>query len=58
MCCGKTTSAAAASYPREITLPNGDKAVVSSAADERVQRERYKAAERQRAATTGYTVAR
>lgn len=56
--CGGKAAKAAASYPREATLPDGSKVTVTSAADERVQRERYRQAERAQARETGYTVRR
>lgn len=51
-------AAAAAQYPREITMPDGTKVKVTSAADERAARERYRQAERTRAKAVGYTVSR
>jgi hypothetical protein len=55
-CAGR--AAAAAQYPREVTMPDGSKVNVTSAADERVQREKFRQAERQAAQTKGYTVSR
>ena len=55
--CGSRASAAA-QYPREVTMPDGTKVMVSSAADERTKREQFRQAERSRAKTVGYTVSR
>lgn len=51
-------AAAASQYPKEATLPDGSKVTVTSAADERVQRDKFRAAERENARTKGYTVRR
>lgn len=55
--CGRSASAAA-TYPRDVVLADGSTVTVTSAADERVQRERHRQAEREKARTTGYTVRR
>lgn len=59
-CCGRSdsVSAAATTYPYEATMPDGSKVTVTSAADERTQREKFRQAERERARTAGYTVRR
>lgn len=58
-CCGRSDSvSAAAQYPREATMPDGSKVTVTSAADERTQREKFRQAEREKARATGYTVRR
>lgn len=49
---------AGVSYPREITLDSGKKVTVTSAADERTQKEKDRQAQRARARETGYTVRR
>lgn len=56
--CGGKAAAAAAQYPREATMPDGSKVTVTSAADERTQRERWRQRERENARTAGYTVRR
>jgi hypothetical protein len=56
--CGGKAAAAAAQYPREITLPDGTKVTVNSASQERTERERYRQRERAAAKTKGYTVGR
>lgn len=56
--CGGKAASAAAQYPREITMPDGTKAMVSSAAMERTERERYRQRERAVARERGYTVQR
>lgn len=55
--CGKRAEAAA-TYPREATMPDGTKVTVTSSADERTQRERFRQAERAQAQSKGYTVRR
>lgn len=55
--CGSRASAAA-QYPRKVTLPDGSEVEVSSASDERVQRQRAQARMRERARSTGYSVTR
>jgi hypothetical protein len=50
--CGKS---AAAAYPRQVVLPDGMEVTVTSAADERTQRERYRQRERENARAKGYT---
>ena len=45
-------------YPREITLPDGTRMTVTSAANERTERERWRQRERESARIKGYTVAR
>lgn len=57
-CCGRSSATPAASYPREATMPDGSTVTVTSAADERVQREKFHQAERENARATGYTVRR
>lgn len=60
-CCGRKSSdenTQAASYPREAVMPDGTKVMVSSAAMERVERERYRQRERTEAKVKGYTVQR
>jgi len=56
--CGGKGSKATTTYPREATLPDGTKITVTSSADERVQRERYRQRERAAAKQNGYTVRR
>ncbi len=56
--CGGKAAAAAQQYPYEARMPDGSRVTVTSAADERVQRERFKQAEREAARTNGYTVRR
>lgn len=53
-CSGR--AAAAAKYPYEAVMPDGTKAMVSSASDERVQRQTVQARMRREAAEKGYTV--
>lgn len=53
--CGQR-AAAAAQFPREITLPDGTTKTVTSSAQERTERERYRQRERENAKTKGYTV--
>lgn len=48
----------AATYPREITLGDGSKMMVSSAAQERTERARFQQREREAARTRGYSVQR
>lgn len=55
--CNKRASAAA-TYPRTVTLPDGSQSEVTSAADERAQRQRAQERMRARAAERGYTVTR
>lgn len=55
--CG-ARAAAASQYPKEATMPDGSVVTVSSAADERIQRARFHAQEREKARTSGYTVRR
>lgn len=55
--CGKST-AAQQQYPYDARMPDGSRVTVTSAADERVQRERFKQREREAARTNGYTVRR
>lgn len=50
-------AAAATKYPKEVVLGDGSKVTVTSAADERTQRERFRQREREAARTKGYTVA-
>lgn len=56
--CGDRAAKAAAQYPREITLPDGTRATVTSSMQERTERERYRQREREKARTQGYTVSR
>lgn len=56
--CGGKAAAAAASYPREITLPDGSRTTVTSSAMERTERERYRQRERAAAKVKGYTASR
>lgn len=55
--CGQR-AAQAAKYPREIVLANGDKVMVSSAAQERTELARGRQHERETAKRNGYTVQR
>lgn len=55
--CGDRAKAAA-TYPREATMPDGSKVTVTSAADERTQREKFRQGEREKARANGYTVRR
>ena len=55
--CNKRASAAA-TYPREVTLPDGSVVTVTSAPDERAQRLKAQERMRERAADRGYTVTR
>lgn len=54
--CGRAAAAAATQYPKEVTMPDGTKKTVTSAADERTERARFQQAEREAARTRGYTV--
>lgn len=56
--CGSARAAKAATYPREATLPDGSTVTVTSAADERVQRQNAQARMRSQASERGYTVTR
>jgi hypothetical protein len=56
--CGQRAASAAAQFPRDVVMPDGTTVNVTSAADERTQRERYKQRERAAAKTKGYTVSR
>lgn len=51
-------AAKAAQYPREAVLPNGKRVTVTSAADERGQREAARVSMRREAAVKGYTATR
>jgi hypothetical protein len=53
--CGSSAKSGVA-YPREITLPDGTKMTVTSAANERTERERWRQRERENARARGYTV--
>lgn len=55
--CGSKVSTAA-TYPREITLSDGSKMMVSSAAQERTERARAQQRERDASRTRGYSVER
>lgn len=55
-CGGANTSGV--SYPREITLPDNSRITVTSAANERTERERWRQRERDRARVSGYTTDR
>lgn len=55
--CGRS-AATAAQYPREVVLGDGTTVTVTSAADERTQRERNRQAQRAAAQVKGYTVER
>lgn len=55
--CNKRASAAA-TYPREVTLPDGSQVTVTSPADERSQRLSAQERMRARAAARGYSVTR
>lgn len=54
MCCGRPETSQAA-YPREATMPDGSKVMVSSAAMERTEREKVRTKMRT-SGRTGYTV--
>lgn len=54
--CGGKAAKEAAQYPKETVMPDGTKVMVSSAAMERTERERYRQRERAQAKTRGYTV--
>jgi hypothetical protein len=56
--CGGARTAAAGTYPKEAVMPDGTKVTVTSAADERTQRARFHAQERDKARVSGYTVRR
>lgn len=56
--CSEKAAAAAQQYPYEARMPDGSRVTVTSAADERVQRERFAQKEREAARTNGYTVRR
>lgn len=56
--CGKARTEAQAVYPREITLSDGTKTMVSSAAQERMERTRAQQRERDASRTRGYSVQR
>lgn len=49
---------AAESFPKQVTLPDGSTATVTSAADERVQRQNAQARMRAQAVEKGYSVRR
>lgn len=53
--CGQRAAVASAKYPYEAVMPDGSKSLVSSAADERVQRQNVQARMRQEAAARGYS---
>lgn len=55
--CNKRATAGA-TYPRTVTLADGESVEVTSAADERVQRSRAQERMRARAQAKGYTVTR
>lgn len=55
--CGKR-AAGTVQYPREAVMPDGSRVEVTSAADERAARERFRAKEREQATAKGYTVRR
>lgn len=52
--CGGARAAAANTYPREAMMPDGSRTTVTSAADEKAQRERVFTRMRQEAVTKGY----
>lgn len=56
--CNGKAAAAAQQYPYDARMPDGSRVTVTSAADERVQRERFAQKEREAARTSGYTVRR
>jgi hypothetical protein len=56
--CGDRAAKATAQYPREVVLGDGTRVTVSSSADERTQRERYRQRERAAAKVKGYTASR
>lgn len=59
--CAQARAAKAAAYPREVTLPDGSVSTVTSAADERVQRQNAQARMRQdnaRRVQRGYSAVR
>ena len=49
---------AGVTYPRQVTLDSGTNVTVTSAADERTQKERDRQTQRAKAKETGYTVRR
>ena len=55
--CGQR-AAAAAKYPREVTMPDNTVVTVTSAADERVKMERHRQLAREKAKADGYSVRR
>lgn len=56
--CGGARAAAAATYPKEVVLPDGSTATVTSVADERIQRQNAQARMRAQASERGYSVRR
>lgn len=52
--CGQRATAAV-QYPYEAVMPDGTKSMVSSAADERVQRSKVQARMRETSRARGYT---
>lgn len=56
--CGGNKASAAATYPRDITMPDGTTKTVTSAAMERTERARFAQVEREKARANGYTVRR
>lgn len=56
--CGGQRAKAAATFPRTVVLADGSSVEVTSAADERAQRQRAQERLRLRAQERGYTVTR
>jgi hypothetical protein len=56
--CGGARAKASEQYPREVTMPDGSKKTVTSAAQERVERSRIQAQMREASRKQGYRVQR
>lgn len=55
-CCGRGDSAQSSKYPYEAVMPDGTRVTVSSAAQERVERDAARARMREASRGSGYSV--